>query len=92
MPIGDVPMRINTIVKTQKEMDINLTPLLLDICVDGICLYGKEVFELYKKNAMEALAQSGLKRRHVGQEWYWLFEKIPKKEWELTWEGFSEIK
>lgn len=89
--ILDVPMRINTIAKTSREMDANLTPLLLDICVDGKCLYGSEIFEPCRKKIINALNRSGLKRKHIGREWYWQFDKIPKREWELTWEGFNEL-
>lgn len=90
--IWDVPItRINTIAKTPKEVDINLTPLLLEICVDGVCLFGESYFEPYRKKALNALSQSGLKRKRVGGEWYWQFERIPDKEWELSWEGFREL-
>ncbi len=89
--IWELPIRINTIAKTPEEVDSNLTPLLLEICVDGICLYGSDYFEPYRKRAMNALNQSGLMRKRVGQEWRWQFEKIPTKEWEMTWEGFREL-
>lgn len=89
--IRDIPLRINTISKTPEEVDSNLTPLLLEICVDGICLYGKDYFEPYRKKALRALKQAKLKRKRIGREWYWEFEKIPKREWELSWEGFREI-
>jgi predicted nucleotidyltransferase len=89
--IWDIPIRLNTISKTPEEVDRNLTPLLLEICVDGVCLFGKDYFEPYRKRAIQVLKQSGLKRKRVGKEWYWLFEKIPKKEWELSWEGFCEL-
>jgi len=89
--IWELPIRINTIAKTPGEVNSNLTPLLLEICVDGICLYGSDYFEPYRKRAMSALNQSGLKRIRVGQEWRWQFEKIPTKEWEMTWEGFREL-
>jgi predicted nucleotidyltransferase len=91
LAIWDIPFRINTIAKTPEEVDRNLTPLLLEICVDGICLYGEDYFEPYRKRARNALAHSGLKRRRVGREWYWQFEKMPEKEWELSWEGFREL-
>ena len=89
--IWDNPFKINTIAKTPEEVARNLTPLLLEICVDGICLYGEDYFESYRKKAMNALADSGLKRRRVGREWYWQFEKMSEKEWELSWEGFREL-
>jgi predicted nucleotidyltransferase len=89
--IWDISIRINTISKTPQEVDRNLTPLLLEICVDGVCLYGEDYFEPYRKKAIQVLKQSGLKRKRIGKEWYWLFEKVPKKEWELNWEGFREL-
>ncbi len=89
--IWDIPLRLNTIAKTPEEFEKNLTPLILEVCVDGICLYGKDYFEPYRKKALNALKSSGLKRKRVGQEWYWHFERIPNKEWELTWEGFHEL-
>ena len=91
MAIWDIPIRINTISKTPEEVRSNLTPFLLEVCVDGICLYGKDYFEPYRKKALKALNHSGLKRKRIGREWYWQFEKIPKKQWELTWEGFNEL-
>lgn len=89
--IWEIPMRVNTIAKMPEEVDSNLTPLLLEICVDGICIYGNDYFEPYRKRAIKALNQAGLKRRRVGREWYWQFAKIPDREWELTWEGFREL-
>jgi len=89
--LWDIPLRINTIAKTPEEFKKNLTPLVLEVCVDGICLYGQDYFNPYRKKALKALKQSGLKRRRIGQEWYWYFEKIPATEWELSWEGFHEL-
>ena len=89
--IWEISIRINTVAKTPEEVNANLTPLLLEICVDGICLYGSNYFEPYHRKALNALKQSGLKKRRVGQEWRWQFEKIPDREWEMTWEGFREL-
>jgi predicted nucleotidyltransferase len=87
----DMPLRVNLIAKTPEQVAANLTPLLLDICIDGVCLYGAEYFDHFRRKALNALEQSGLMRKRVGRDWYWRFEKIPKKEWELTWEGFREL-
>ncbi len=89
--ILDIPIRINTVAKTPEEVEANLTPLLLEICIDGICLFGEEYFEIYRQKALNAVKHSGLKRKQVGREWYWQFTEIPDKEWELTWEGFREL-
>ena len=79
--IWEIPMRVNTIAKMPEEVDSNLTPLLLEICVDGICIYGNDYFEPYRKRAIKALNQAGLKRIRVGREWYWQFAKITDREW-----------
>jgi len=89
--LWNVPLRINTITKTPKEVEKNLTPLILEVCVDGICLYGKDYFDPYIKKALDALKHSGLRRKWAGRETYWHFDRIPSKEWELTWEGFHEL-
>lgn len=87
----DLPLRVNFITKTPAQVAANLTPLLLDISVDGVCLYGAEYFGHFRRKALKALKQAGLTRNRMGRDWYWRFEKIPKKEWELTWEGFREL-
>jgi len=89
--IWDIPLRINLISKTPEEVACNLTPLMLEICVDGVCLYGENYFEPYRIRAMEVLKQSGLKRKCIGKDWYWQFENLPRKEWEINWEGFREL-
>ncbi len=91
LPLLNVPLRINVIAKTPEELRRNLTPLLLDVCVDGICLYGHDFFDPYRRKALNALEQSGLERRRVGGEFCWKFDKLPRKDWELTWEGFHEL-
>jgi len=69
----------------------NLTPLMLDVIVDGICLFGESFFEQYRKRGLQALKRSGLKRVRVGTEWYWKFEKTPRKNWELTWDEYRDF-
>ena len=87
----NIPLQVNFISKTPEEVALNLTPLLLDICVDGFCLYGEDYFEPYRSRALRALRQSGLKREKVDRQWYWRFEKTPQKDWELSWEGYREL-
>ena len=89
--IAEVPLCINTIAKTPSEVACNLTPLLLDVCVDGICLFGQDYFNPYRRKALQALQQSGLKRKREGRTWYWQFEQFPTRVWELTWDGYREL-
>ena len=53
--LGELPGTVNFITKTPEEVAANLTPLLLDICVDGICLFGEKYFEPYRQKALIAL-------------------------------------
>ena len=46
---------------------------------------------IYSLLINKSLKHSGLKRKKVAREWYWQFDKIPDKEWELTWEGYHEF-
>ena len=89
--ILDMPVRFNFIAKTPEELAENLTPLLLDICVDGKVIHDDGYFEGYRKKGLEALRQARLKRRRVGREFSWQFERIPQREWEITWEGYREF-
>lgn len=89
--ILDMPVRFNFIAKTPEDLAENLTPLLLDICVDGKAIHDDGYFETYRKKGLEALKQAKLKRRRVGREFYWQFDRIPQKEWELTWDGYREF-
>lgn len=89
--IFDIPFRVNFIARTPQEVEANLSPLMLDICVDGICLFGEAYFENYRQRGLRALKQSRLKRMRVGKEWYWQFAEMPRKDWELTWDGFYEF-
>jgi hypothetical protein len=88
--LQDLPGALSFIAKTPEEVQAGLTPLLLDVCTEGICLYGATYFEPYRQKAVAALRQSGLRRRKVGQSQMWLFPQIPRRDWELSWEGYHE--
>jgi len=92
LPILDrLPGPIAFVIKTPEEVDANLTPLLLDICEEGICLYGEEFFAPYRRKALEAVRQSGLIRTQIGDTLMWVFPNFRYRDWELTWEGFREL-
>ncbi len=71
-------------------MAANLTPLLLDVCVDGICLYGEAYFQPYRQKALAALRQARLRRHKSKNVRMWLFPQLPAGDWELSWEGYRE--
>ena len=88
--LDDLPGSISFVAKTPAEVEINLTPLMLDICVDGICLYGDSFFDTYRQKALAALQQAGMRRRRLAGAWMWVFQSMPTTNWNLSWEGYHE--
>lgn len=85
-----LPGAVAFAAKTPPELDVNLTPLLLDVFVEGICLFGHRYFERYHLKTLKALGQSGLQRERIGDTLMWLFPHLPDGDWELSWEGYRE--
>lgn len=85
-----LPERISIIAKTPQELMGDLTSLLVDVCVDGIVLYGQAYFETLRNKVLQAVHDAGLQRRRVGGTWMWMFPALPLKEWALTWDGYHE--
>lgn len=91
LPILDsLPGPIGFVIRTPDEVRANLTPLLLDVCTEGVCLYGAAYFEPYRQKALVALRRSGLCRRRLGGVLMWVFPHMPAGDWELGWEGYGE--
>lgn len=88
--LARLPGSISLAAKTPEEMAANLTPMLLDVCVDGLCLYGPAYFEPYRQKALAALRQSNLLCRLMGGALMWVFDQLPPAAWELSWEGYFE--
>ena len=88
--LEDLPGSISFVTKTPAEVEANLTPLMLDICVDGICLYGDPFFKKYRRKAYAALQQAGLRRQLLAGTWMWVFPRLPTVNWDLNWEGYHE--
>jgi hypothetical protein len=86
-----MPVHFSFVAKNPEEIAENLTPLLLDICVDGKVIYDDGFFEGYREKGLKALEQAKMRRRRIGRELCWQFERIPRKEWELTWDGYREF-
>ena len=86
--LAELPGTINFVAKTPEEVAANLTPLLLDVCVDGICLYGESYFQPYRQKALAALQQSKLQRQTLAGTRMWLLPQLLKGNWELNWEGY----
>lgn len=85
------PIHANFVAKTPGELEASLSPLVLDVCIDGECLFGETWFEPYRQKAIRATQEAGLVRRRLGKEHYWEFKTQPTGDWELSWEGYHEI-
>jgi predicted nucleotidyltransferase len=63
--LSQTPGQVSFVAKTPQEFEANLTPLMLDVSVDGICLFGEHHFEPYRRRALAAIEQAGLQRRRL---------------------------
>jgi predicted nucleotidyltransferase len=88
--LADLPGAISLVGRTPLEFESDLTPLYVDICVDGICLYGDGYFEPFRKRALAGLKASGMKRQRIGNSLYWMIMDGRARDWEWTWDGYHE--
>lgn len=86
----DLPERLSIIAKTPQELLEGLTPLVIDICMDGIGLYGKMYFAALQAKVEQLLHDANLQRRRLAGTWMWTFPALLEKEWEISWEGYRE--
>jgi predicted nucleotidyltransferase len=88
--LHETPGSIAFTAKTPEELDANLTPLLLDVCADGVCLLGADFFEPYRARALAAIQQAGMLREDLGGHRMWTLPGGPSATWELTWDGYRD--
>ena len=88
--LAALPGAINLHARTPSEFEAVLTPLYLEVCVDGICLFGESYFEPLRRRGLAALASSGMERKRVGRSLFWMFADARPRNWELTWGGYRE--
>lgn len=82
---------VRLVAKTPEEMACNLTPMMLDVCVDGVCLFGDDYFEPLRQKALAALRESGLRRVLMGGSLMWVFPTLRTTNWDLSWDGYREF-
>lgn len=77
----------NVVAHTPREWFDRVTPLALDIALDGIILYDNSDGLLPTRLAAlrQQLAQLGLERQAIDHEWIWLWRDKPQLHWELEW-------
>lgn len=86
----DLPAGIAIIAKTSQELQLNLTPLVIDVCMDGHSLFGHDYFAALQEKVKDVVAAAGLERRRLAGTWMWLFPHLPETEWDINWDGFRE--
>ncbi|MBI4668844.1 MAG: nucleotidyltransferase domain-containing protein [Elusimicrobia bacterium] len=90
MPAGHPPL--NLLVHSPREIDRDISPLFLDVVLDGRVLYDPEnFFKERKTKALRIIQGAGLERRRVKNEFFWQWKAPPSGRWELTWNGFCEF-
>ena len=89
--LTEMPDGISVLAKTPEEVDKNLTPLLVDIFMEGKPLWGEAYFQKFHAMAARAVREAGLRRRRIAGTWMWVFPSPRLHDWELTWEGYREI-
>ncbi|MEI6670321.1 MAG: nucleotidyltransferase domain-containing protein [Acidobacteriota bacterium] len=85
-----LPGSLSIVARTPAEVESNLTPLLLDVCAEGICLFGDAYFQPLRTLARRALDQSGLRRQMVAGTLMWVFPQVRTPNWRLDWDGFHD--
>ena len=75
-----LPEHLSIIAKTPQEVSGDLTPLLIDIGVDGISLYGRAYFRDLQTRVRESLRHDQLQRRRLAGTWMWMLPGFSHKE------------
>lgn len=79
--------QVNMLAHTSAEWLSRVTPLALDIALDGILLYdnSQNLILAHLMALRQQLAQLGLERHASGNEWIWLWRDKPPRHWKLEW-------
>lgn len=80
--------RLNVLAQTPTQWFRRVTPLALDIALDGIVLYDNPRYALTTRLAAlrEQVHRLGLAREQIAKgEWLWQWEDDPQTQWELEW-------
>jgi len=80
---------INLLAYTPAEWFARVTPLALDIALDGIVLYERSpaMFSARLMVLRKQLSDLGLERKMLGKgEWLWLWRDRPRRQWRLEWQ------
>ncbi|MDZ7290668.1 MAG: nucleotidyltransferase domain-containing protein [candidate division KSB1 bacterium] len=85
--------KIAILARTPEEFESGFPSLYLDLAVDGIVLYDTDNYVTKKlQRIQEIIKQAGLERKKLDHQLSWEWNKQPKGQWEITWEGYRELK
>jgi hypothetical protein len=77
---------ISAFAKTPKEFEAYLSPLYLDIALDGKVLYDPHGYAAERLAALHHLInEAGLYREHTEAGDFWRWKKPPGGSWSLEW-------
>ena len=80
--------QVNILAYTSSEWFARVTPLALDIALDGIVLYDNTdaLLSVRLSALRKQLSDLGLERQAIGEnEWIWLWRDNPQRHWTLEW-------
>ena len=80
--------QVNVLAYTFSEWFARVTPLALDIALDGIVLYDKtqDLLPARLSALRRQVSDLGLERQAIGEhEWVWLWRDKPQRRWRLEW-------
>jgi hypothetical protein len=79
--------RISVLAKTPDEVDRDVTPLLLEVGLDGIILLDRSFFVSRQIKLRQLLRRLGLHRVREGREAHWEWDEPPPPgRWEISWD------
>ena len=78
--------------RTPDEFEAHFPSLYLDIGLDGIVLFDRDGYTQHKlERIREIIARAMLRRERQNGGMNWVWQKPPRRHWEITWEGFREL-
>ena len=83
--------RISILAKTPAEFEAALSPLYLDIALDGRILYDPQGYAQARLQEIRRLIEAkGLRRERQGHDFVWRWLTFPGFGWSLSWKEARE--
>lgn len=83
----DWAAKTSVLAKTPRELEENLTSLMLDIALDGEVLYDTDGYITNRLGRLQRLMdEKGLYREQAGRDLTWQWRDPPGRDWSIEWE------